>query len=82
MFGQFFARKSIVKNGKQGYIVAGMIFLDENQEDLIMKPESMFLANFTPLVTLQDISHHSRGKTIDGIYQLPLWRVPKNKKEK
>lgn len=48
MFGQFFTRKSIVSEGKQLYIVAGIVAVEEKENQLFEDGDmSIFLLRQT-----------------------------------
>lgn len=72
MLGQFFTRKSIKKEGKQLYIVAGIIAIDEKDKPPFENGD-MSIFYFDKIKKLANVQKETSGMSIDGVLTSPLW---------
>lgn len=78
MIGQFFLRRSMKKDGKQLFIVAGLISVDEGDD---IHNGDMILGDLKNLGMLSNLQKQMAGESIDGVLTSPCW-VPFWKKLK
>lgn len=72
MFGQFFTRKSIKQDGKQLYIVAGIVAVEEKEKQPF-EDGDMSIFYFDKLKKLTNVKKETSGMNIDGVLTSSLW---------
>lgn len=77
MLGEIFVRRTgAVINGKEAYIISGIVSLNE-VEKAQLKSEHQYIikgADIHPGFE-RDLTDFARGKSIDGILTSPIWKL-------